>query len=88
MSARNRIASALDKEIDRLEKLRAQINKLDDRILAKALATFESAPAAANWLTTPISTLENQTPAKVAQTAEGRKKVEHVLGCIEFTIPP
>lgn len=55
------------------------------RLAELALAVFEDADAAAEWLTTPKRLLGGESPLDRADTAPGAKEVEDMLFAVEFS---
>jgi putative toxin-antitoxin system antitoxin component (TIGR02293 family) len=55
------------------------------RLAELALAVFEDAAAAAEWLTTPKRLLGGETPLERADTAPGAREVKDMLFAIEFS---
>lgn len=55
------------------------------RLAELALAVFEDAEAAAEWLTTSKRLLDGETPLERADTAPGAREVEDMLFAVEFS---
>lgn len=55
------------------------------RLAELALAVFEDAAAAAEWLTTPKRLLGGETPLERADTTPGAREVEDMLFAVEFS---
>lgn len=76
--ARRRKAGILSpEESDRLLRIA--------RLAELALAVFEDAEAAADWLTSPKRLLGGETPLEHADTAPGIREVEDMLFAVEFS---
>ncbi|WP_225890074.1 antitoxin Xre/MbcA/ParS toxin-binding domain-containing protein [Indioceanicola profundi] len=57
------------------------------RIVAKAKAVWNDGDDAAEFLTAPHPLLEGRSPIEAARSEVGAKRVEHVLGAIEYGLP-
>jgi uncharacterized protein (DUF2384 family) len=56
------------------------------QLLLKALRIAGSPTKLAQWVNTPVSSLNGQTPYAAMQSAEGRKEVDAVLTRIEHGV--
>jgi putative toxin-antitoxin system antitoxin component (TIGR02293 family) len=56
------------------------------RVIAHAESAFEDKEQAAQWLRTPNRVLDGRTPLELLATAAGAKRVDTVLGRIEWGI--
>jgi uncharacterized protein (DUF2384 family) len=55
------------------------LDAMDPVVAVAAMKTFESAPRALEWLTSPEINLKGRTPLRVAQTRKGMKEVVTLL---------
>ena len=85
---RRRVVAAMVREIRRREGLIPRLEQLNESVIIAALDTFESAGDAAEWLGCPAFRLGGSTPAKVAETKEGCRRVIRLLGCIDHGVFP
>jgi putative toxin-antitoxin system antitoxin component (TIGR02293 family) len=56
-------------------------------VIAHAVAAFGDEHKATHWLSTPLSMLDDKTPAEVLQTRDGIARIEQILIRIEHNIP-
>lgn len=84
--ARQRVIVAARAEIRRRASMIIKLERLDERVHAAALRTFESPDAAADWLIEPAIGLCGAIPVVLARTEKGRKRVLWILGCIEHSV--
>jgi putative toxin-antitoxin system antitoxin component (TIGR02293 family) len=56
-------------------------------VIAHAVAVFGDEHKATHWLSTPLTILNDRTPAEVLKSDEGIAQVEQILTRIEHNIP-
>jgi putative toxin-antitoxin system antitoxin component (TIGR02293 family) len=57
------------------------------RVMALAESAWESHTDAQRFMTTPHPLLEGRTPIDVAETDLGARRVEDILGALEYALP-
>jgi putative toxin-antitoxin system antitoxin component (TIGR02293 family) len=55
-------------------------------VVARAVEALGSRPRALAWLRTPVGGLDGKTPLEAMAGAEGRQRVEDILGRIEHGV--
>jgi putative toxin-antitoxin system antitoxin component (TIGR02293 family) len=55
-------------------------------VVARAVEVLGSRPRALAWLRTPVAGLDGQTPLAAMAAADGRQRVEDILGRIEHGV--
>jgi putative toxin-antitoxin system antitoxin component (TIGR02293 family) len=56
-------------------------------LVRQAIEAFDNTESAIEWLTTPKTLLDGETPLKRADTQPGLQMVEDMLGVIQYTMP-
>ena len=85
--SRSAIRKILLAEAARLDALERELDEIPDDIIERAVACFESADAAAEWLAEPThSALGGISVFETTKTQAGRESVRHLLNAIEHGV--
>lgn len=79
LSKRLKVEAVLDREIQRLCRLRGSLERADAEVVLAAIDYLGSPEMASHWLSSPEAVLGNAIPLYVASSEEGKAEVIELL---------